>query len=86
MKHHSPTPLSENEKQSFAFPKPKHIVKVKRGLRRVGERKKRRITKYGTETEFFREIWETMPDKYCNDCLVHLREFSPYYFHHVKPK
>jgi len=67
MKHHSPTPLSETEKQSLAFPKPKKIVKEKRGLKRVGERKKRRIAKYGTETDLFIEIWNERPH-YCEEC------------------
>jgi hypothetical protein len=82
---HSPTPLSESEKNSFAFPKPKKIVKEKKGLKRVGERKKRRIAEHGTESELFKRIWnEKAP--YCIDCGSYIHQMSHHCFHHVKPK
>jgi hypothetical protein len=85
MKHHSPTPLSENEKQSFAFSKPKKVVKVKKTLKRVGERKKRRIAQHGTETELFREIWNERTH-YCEECGAYIYTFSHYCFHHIEGK
>lgn len=85
MKHHSPTPLSAIEKASFAYPKPKKIVKIKKVLKRVGDRKKRRIAKYGTETELFERIWKTR-SHICEECLEYLPEYSHYLFHHIKPK